>query len=129
MRSRANFGLSSTEEYWNRKDVRHRAYSRGDVPVIWGEGRACLRTGLLELAGTLVPDTPGGAAVRALLFGDRFLLDPGFMDRIRRAGLSHSPALSGLHLALVASFGLGLARVSSRLYPRLLLVLDRKSVV
>ncbi|UTF48732.1 DNA internalization-related competence protein ComEC/Rec2 [Desulfomicrobium sp. ZS1] len=128
LRSRANFGLSSTEEYWNRKDIRHRAYSRGDVPVIWGEGKPCLRAGLLELTGTLVPATPGGAAVRALLFGDRFLLEPGFMDRIRRAGLSHSLALSGLHLALVASFGLGLARVSSRLYPRLLLVLPRRKL-
>ena len=128
LRSRVNFGLSSSEEYWMRLDVHYRAYSRGAVPVNWGEGRTSLRAGLLDLASPLMPDTQGGAAVRALLFGDRLLLETGFMDRIRRAGLSHSLALSGLHLALVTSFGLGAARVLSRLCPALLLVLPRRKL-
>ena len=128
LRSRVNFGLSSSEEYWRRLDVHYRAYSRGAVPVTWGEGRTGIRSRLLDLACALVPDTQGGAAVRALLFGDRLLLETAFMDRIRRAGLSHSMALSGLHLALVASFGLGAARVLSRICPALLLVLPRRKL-
>lgn len=128
LRSRANFGLSSSEAYWKRRDVRHRAYSRGAVRVIWEEGRTNPRTWLLNLASPLMPDTQGGAAVRALLFGDRFLLAADFMDRIRRAGLSHSLALSGLHLALVASFGLGVASVLSRICPGLLLILPRRKL-
>lgn len=128
LRSRVNFGLSSSEEYWRRLDVHYRAYSRGAVSVNWGEGRTSLRSRLLDLVCTLVPDTQGGAAVRALLFGDRLLLESAFMDRIRRAGLSHSLALSGLHLALVASFGLGAARVLSRVCPSLLLFLPRRKL-
>jgi competence protein ComEC len=128
LRSRTNFGLSSSEEYWQRRDVHHRAYSRGAVGAIWEEGRTSLRTGLLDLACPLMPDTQGGAAVRALLFGDRFLLETAFMDRIRRAGLSHSLALSGLHLALVASFGLGAVSVLSRVCPGLLLILPRRKL-
>jgi len=128
LRSRANFGVSSTEEYWRRKHVRHRAYSRGDIPVIWSERKTSVRSGLLELAGSLVPDTQGGATVLALLFGDRRLLEPAFLDRIRRAGLSHSLALSGLHLALVAGFGLAAAWALGLVRPAVLLVLPRQKL-
>lgn len=128
LRSRANFGVSSSEAYWSRQRIWHRAYSRGDIPVIWGERKTSIRSGLLELVSSLVPDTQGGATVPALLFGDRRLLDPAFLDRIRRAGLSHSLALSGLHLALVAGFGMAAAWALGRIHPAVLLVLPRRKL-
>ena len=128
LRSRANFGISSSEAFWKRRGVHYRAYSRGSVPVNWGTRAASVRAELLALVDSLLPGTQGGAAVRALLFGDRFLLDPGFMDRVRRAGLSHSLALSGLHLALVAGLGFGAAWVAGRLFPGLMLCLPRQKL-
>lgn len=128
LRSRANFGVSSSDAYWGRLRVWHRAYSSGDVPVTWGEKKTSVRTGLLELTASLVPDTQGGATVAALLFGDRRLLEPAFLDRIRRAGLSHSLALSGLHLALVAGFGLASAWALARIHPAVLLMLPRRKL-
>jgi len=79
-------------------------------------------------AAQAAPDNQGGATIRALLFGDRLLLESGFMDRIRRAGLSHSLALSGLHLALVGSFGSCAAWMLGWLWPGLLLVLPRQKL-
>lgn len=128
LRSRANFGVSSSEENWSRQRVWHRAYSSGDVPVNWGERKASVRAGLLELVVSLAPDTQGGATVTALLFGDRRRLAPSFLDRIRRAGLSHSLALSGLHLALVAGFGMAAAATLGRIHPAVLLVLPRRKL-
>jgi competence protein ComEC len=66
--------------------------------------------------------------VSALLFGDRRQLDSSFLDRIRRAGLSHSLALSGLHLALVAGFGLAAAWAVARIHPAILLILPRRKL-
>ena len=128
LRSRANFGVSSSDAYWKRRGVRHRAYSRGHVPVVWGERGVSRRAELFELVESLVPESPGGATVRALLFGDRLLLDTEFLDRVRRAGLSHSLALSGLHLALVASLGFGAAWMAGRVFPGLLLYLPRQKL-
>jgi competence protein ComEC len=128
LRGRANFGLSSGEEHWARRGVRHRAYTNGDVPVAWGPEVPSAREGLLERVGVLLPAGAGGAAIRALLFGDRLLLEPGFMDRIRRSGLAHSLALSGLHLALVASFGVWAAWAAGRLFPRILLRVPRQKL-
>lgn len=128
LRSRANFGVSSSEDYWSRQRVWHRAYSSGGVPVVWGERKASLRTRLLETVRALAPDTQGGAVVQALLFGDRRQLDPAFLDRVRRAGLSHSLALSGLHLALVAGSGLAAAWAVGRIRPAALLILPRQKL-
>ncbi len=128
LRSRANFGVSSSEAYWKRRGIGHRAYSRGDVPVLWGPLTVSLRCSLLEQVGSLVPESAGGATVRALLFGDRFLLETEFLDRVRKAGLSHSLALSGLHLALVASLGFGAAWGAGRVFPGLLLLLPRQKL-
>lgn len=128
LRSRANFGVSSSEDYWSRRRVWHRAYSSGPVPVIWGQRKTSARMELFALASSLVPETQGGATALALLFGDRRLLDPVFLDRIRKAGLSHSLALSGLHLALVAGFGLAAAWAVARMHPSVLLVLPRRKL-
>ncbi len=47
----------------------------------------------------------GKALLPALLFGDRFWLDPETVDIFAKAGLAHSLALSGQHLSLVVIAG------------------------
>lgn len=128
LRGRNNFGLPSSEDSWSRKGVRHRAYSRGNAAVKWDGGERSLRGRLLAATGAVVPEGQGGAVLLALVFGDRFLLDTAFMDRIRRAGLSHSLALSGLHLSLVAGLGFIAAAALGRIRPGLLLVLPRQKL-
>lgn len=128
LRGRANFGLSSSEEHWRRLRIGHRAFSQGQVPVIWKADDMPVRGRLLEQVSALAPANQGGATIRALLFGDRLLLATDFMDRIRRAGLSHSLALSGLHLSLVASFGYCAAWTVGWLWPGLLLRLPRQKL-
>ena len=128
LRGRHNFGLSSTEDYWARLHVRHRAYSRGYVHVSWEEWKPGLRRRIMDRVAGLVPQGQGGAVVLALLFGDRAALDPEFVDRIRRAGLAHSLALSGMHLAMAAGIGFLLAGVAGRFRPELLLVLPRQKL-
>ena len=128
LRGRHNFGLSSSEDYWARQGVRHRAYSRGRAAVTWDPGATPLRGRLLEAVDAAAPEGQGGAVIRALVFGDRFRLDPAFVDRVRRAGLSHSLALSGLHLALVAGFGFAAAGIVGRVRPGVLLLLPRQKL-
>lgn len=126
LQGRANFGLSSPERFWARENVWHRAYSRGDEGVGWSED-VSVRSRLMARIETLLPQG-GGAAVRALLFGDRLRLEPEFMDRIRRAGLAHSLALSGLHLGLAAAFGFGAAWVLGAMCPPVLLRIPRQKL-
>lgn len=127
-RGRANFGLSGSEEHWSRHGVRHRIYSNGQAEVRWGPGRPPLRDRLLARVDSLLPEGQPGAVIRALVFGDRFLLDAVFMDRVRRASLSHSLALSGLHLGLVAGFGFAAAWGVGWAWPGLLLRLPRQKL-
>ena len=128
LRGRSNFGLSSSEEHWKRLRVRHRAFSQGPVAVSWGQEGTSQRVQLLRRMNELLPDGQGGAVIRALLFGDNLLLETDFVDRIRRAGLSHSLALSGLNLVLVASFGYCAAWILGWLWPRGLLILPRQKL-
>lgn len=128
LHSRFNFGLPSSEERWKRLGVGYRTFSRGAADIRWSAVQPSLRSSLMSRVSTLAPAGAGGAVIRALLFGDRYLLDTTFMDRIRRAGLSHSLALSGLHLSLVAGFGHGAAWVAGALAPALLLRVPRQKL-
>lgn len=127
--SRANFGLSDTQAQWARQGVCLQTFSHGPVQVNWDtEANPGLRQRLMNSVLELTPAGNAGAVIRALLFGDRFDLDPKFMDQIRRAGLSHSLALSGMHLALVSSLGLILAWAVTLLRPTLLLRWPRQNI-
>lgn len=61
--------------------------------------------------------TQGQAMLPALLFGDRYALDSVTLDLFTRAGLVHSLALSGQHLALALLLACGCAALTGRLYP------------
>lgn len=82
------------------------------------------RRELIQTIGNASPGQ-GGAMLAALLTGDRFNLSPATLERVRAAGLSHSLALSGLHLAFVVMIGLGLTWGISLAWPPLLLHLPR----
>lgn|GEM_PF-159131 len=56
-----------------------------------------------------VAGSPGAALARALVLGDPSRLDPSTVRGLRRSGLGHLLALSGLHLGLMAGLAWGLA--------------------
>ena len=71
----------------------------------------------------------GRAMLPALLFGDRSFLSPHTVDLFNRAGLVHSLALSGQHLALAAMAGAALIFLASRAFRGLFLVMPRRVLV
>jgi len=71
----------------------------------------------------------GKAMLPALLFGDRSALTPGTVELFTRAGLIHSLALSGQHLALAAMFGAAAIFLAARCRPRLFLTFPHRILV
>jgi ComEC/Rec2-related protein len=83
-------------------------------------------------AGPL-PATPGriltGAGLLpALIFGDRSLVSPRLADLFAGAALSHSLALSGMHLAFAVLAGAVCACLTGRCFPSLYLRLPRPTL-
>lgn len=110
--------------------VSRRAYARGEQGAELGppvESRAWRLRERLRQAVQGPEERPGQgrAVLAALLLGDRVLLDPATTDLFRDAALSHSLALSGLHLGFVCSLGFGLAWLAGRARPSLLLAVPR----
>lgn len=56
-----------------------------------------------------LPDFQGRGVVLALITGDRSAMSFKELDLVRKAGLAHSLALSGMHVGYVAAFGVVLA--------------------
>ncbi|MDR2604079.1 MAG: ComEC/Rec2 family competence protein [Desulfovibrio sp.] len=84
-------------------------------------------------AGAALPATPGriltGAGLLpALIFGDRSLVSPRIADLFAGAALSHSLALSGMHLAFAVLAGAVCARLAGRCFPSLYLRLPRPTL-
>ena len=115
--------------FWQRQGVFWRGWIAGKAKPRWGERpvnflwsvKSRLRRGVAEY----VSDTQGGAMVLALVTGDRSQLDRETMESARAAGLSHTLALSGLHVGFVAAMGMALAYLAGWLYPPLLLSVPR----
>ena len=75
-------------------------------------------------------EAPAGAPhgwgfLPALIFGDRAWLDLADVDRLTRAGLVHSIALSGQHLAVVALLAGTIVLIWQRIRPGILLRIPR----
>lgn len=129
VRGFGNPGQWDFEAFWERRGVAYRTYLRGDEgdlalgpePPPWTAWRERLR----RTAETAVPQDQGGAVVLAVTTGDRFLLEPETLDLMRDAGLSHSLALSGLHLGFVAGSGLAAAWLLGLIWPGIYLGLPR----
>lgn len=105
--------LRQGEGYWNRLPTppgpwRLRVKSRrlltveeppAGVSALSGRLRQRLETQLSSPG----PEGPGRALIRALLLGDAGVLPPAWRRGLRRCGLSHLLAVSGLHVGLVAA--------------------------
>ena len=66
-------------------------------------------------------DTSGAHLLRALAFGDQYAMSEGEWAVARATGIPHLIAMSGLHIALFASFGVLLMRLCRKLALRLTL--------
>lgn len=120
VRGLANPGGWDTQSYWERQGVFFRGWAR---EVAW-DAPPDLRGRLMAR----VEQALGGEHTGLLpvfLFGERFGLSAQAQDLFRLAGLSHSLALSGLHLGFMAALGWGLARGLGRLRPEIYLRMPR----
>lgn len=140
-----NPGTWDSGEYWRDRGAYWRIWSRGDryglqvrgtPDTVW-QLREALRQGVMhaltgaaqdgthKTAQSAIPSGTPQSIVPALLFGDRFFLSYARMDQLALAGLSHSLALSGMHLGIMSSLGWGLAWLLGMLRPELYLRLPR----
>ena len=79
----------------------------------WHRSLAGLRNGLantLQAPTDGVPGLPAAGIVAALAVGERSAITSAQWRLLRRAGLSHLVAISGLHVSLAALFGFTLGR-------------------
>ena len=140
----ANPGTWDTEQYWQDRGVWFRAWSGSSTrlevidPAAGAFSR--IRQSLYErflanlpqndaLPASTVAPTPAAAVLPALVFGDRSFLTPKQTDYFAQATLSHSLALSGLHLGYAAALGFALACGVGRCFPGLWLRIPRPLAV
>ncbi|MFP4168873.1 MAG: DNA internalization-related competence protein ComEC/Rec2 [Desulfonatronovibrionaceae bacterium] len=137
--SLANQGVWNGEFYWEKQGVFWRSYAVEDESGVllsgegtfWSRMRMRLMQGVREAADSLeggwseerVRRLKGTAL--ALLFGERYYLEPDFVDRVRRASLGHTLALSGMHLGMLVLLGWLAAGATGALFPRVYLFLPR----
>lgn len=130
VRSFGNPGGWDYAWYWQRQGVNWRGWLKG-MPQ-WGAGPdaalSAMKAALRKKVARLVPDTPGGGMVRALVTGDRSGLTRDMRQATQRAGLAHTLALSGLHVGFVAAMGVGVAWLLSLVCPPLLLIIPRQKL-
>ena len=129
VRAFANPGVWETESYWQDRDVRYRAWNKDDgsdsgknsplalegTPSPFWTARHALYTGTLrnlpqrettgQTSSSQTALTPSSAVLLALLFGDTSALSAEERNIVAKATLSHSLALSGMHLGYAAALG------------------------
>lgn len=134
MRGFYNPGVADSSDRYLLEGTLFRAYSQDgkDGAVFSGEPalgqqtrQALYERFLVALGEARAPDEPGRAVLPALLFGDRSYLTDEQTDLFARASLSHSLALSGLHLGFMAGLGWFAARALCLLFPGLMLLMPR----
>lgn len=137
--SLANQGVWNSEFYWHKQNVFWRSYavkSKSDVTLskgadFWAQKRfeliKAVESGIDSLSGVWPEkeiERIKGISL-ALLFGERFYLENDFVDRVRRASLGHSLALSGMHLGMIVFVGWLVAGAAGSLFPRIYISLPR----
>ena len=111
---RRNPGTPDREAAWRRRGLSVRARLVDPAWIVAidpaTDGAAPpIREVLLDRTSRVLGDRPGGGLARALVLGDRSALDPRSVEAFRRLGLSHTLAISGLHVGLL---GAGVAFLS-----------------
>ncbi len=127
-----NFGGWNSEEFWRQQGVFWRAFveaDKGDLQI-FGQPTYLqnLRKQIYHFLLTNLPKTQGRGLILALLLGDRSGISSELQKYIQQAGLAHSLALSGMHIGIVASFGLVLAWLVGFVYPRFYLFCPRQKL-
>ncbi len=139
-----NPGTFDIEEYWLEKGVAFRAWTqqeKGNFTVIepapfWQTARSRLQHRMFEALFPKNDDlaeeyrqpvtiSGGKAIIPALLTGNKYYLTSRQLELFAAASLSHSLALSGLHLGLMAGMGTALAFAVCRLCPQIMLTVPR----
>ena len=80
-----------------------------------------LRARIVDGITATLGDVPSAHLLRALAFGDQHAMDEHEWAVARATGIPHLIAISGLHIALFASFGVLLVRLLWKMAPRLTL--------
>ncbi|MFQ3623141.1 MAG: ComEC/Rec2 family competence protein, partial [Acetobacteraceae bacterium] len=88
---------------------------------------ARLRQDIITAARASLPGAEGAVAA-ALLTGQRQAIPPTVMEDLRRSGLAHLLAVSGLHVGIVAGLAFVLVRLALGLWPGALLRLPVKKI-
>ena len=125
-RGTVNPGGFDFERYALEAGIVATGYVRSDVVnVQTGADALCvdrLRARILaDISATLGADNVSAHLLRALAFGDQRAMDEHEWAVARATGIPHLIAISGLHIALFASFGVLLVRLGWKLAPRLTL--------
>ncbi|NJB67742.1 competence protein ComEC [Desulfobaculum xiamenense] len=125
-----NPGGWDTAFHWARQGVFWRGWSSGSKgnPEVTArdDGLRARLARAVAFGGDGGSDVGQGRAVlAALLTGDRFHISQETTDLLRRASLSHSLALSGMHVGFAAGIGVGLAWLAGWLAPSILLRVPR----
>lgn len=128
----SNAGGWNSEWYWRQRGVFWRAFVQADKDWVSIEGRPALyqaaRQKIRSFLVQKLPESPGRGLALALLLGERLYLSHDVQEKLQRAGLAHSLALSGMHVGIVASFGLVLAWVVGFFWPGAYLLLPRSKL-
>ena len=133
-RSYRNWGIVDREKRSFIRGIKARGYVRAspDNARLGLSGSVALLDRLRwALAQSLVADRPKDSAmglIRALAVGDRSGIDSEEWRVLRRTGLSHLVAISGLHVGLAATLGYWLFNFLWRLSPALLLRVPAQTV-
>ena len=107
------------ESYWPAKGIHLALYADGE-PEIAAASRtplrfwpACWGRALKESVNRLFP--PGEAGLlTALITGDKSGLDGHFYSALKRVGLAHAVAVSGMHVSMLAMLVMTLTRQKNR---------------
>src|SRR6185503_4166232 len=102
--------------------VGHVRESSDNLPT--GSDALCvvrLRLKIVEGISATLGDTSSAHLLRALAFGDQRAMDEREWAVARATGIPHLIAISGLHIALFAGFGVWFVRLLWKLAPRLTL--------
>jgi competence protein ComEC len=150
-----NPGLWDIESYWSDREIWHRAtlnsvgnragpeteredaeqeykvdFDLGPAPDNFAALREKLRQRVAEAlpkdAGVASELMPGAAFIPALLFGDNYYMNSLDTNLLAVSTLSHSIALSGMHLGYAASLGYLFARLFFHCFPGLGLYLPKR---
>ncbi len=118
-------GAFDFERYALSEGISATGYVREDATnEVQGESLLCAdRLRARITAGIAATLGPGASAdvLRALAFGDQHAMDEHEWAVARATGIPHLIAISGLHIALFASFGVWFVRLLWKLAPRLTL--------